>query len=261
MNDVSGLVLTLQPGMHFKGRVAFEGTTVAPPADLTKLRLTLAANAPALQNAPFAGLNQTPSAMLGDDGRFDVMNVFTNTYRLSLPIPGATPGSGWWLRSAMAGGEDLLDMLFDARQDRSVADAVLTFSDRHTELAGTLQTPAGQPASDYFVIAFTTDRSLWKPQARRLQARRPGTDGAFSFKDLPPGEYFLAALTDIDQDEWQDPAFLSEAAAAGAIKITIGEGERKVQNLRIAGERTLAGCEGRNSELAGHGGVTDNPHN
>jgi hypothetical protein len=29
---------------------------------------------------------------------------------------------------------------------------------------------------------------------------RPATDGGFTFRDLPPGEYFLAALTDVDQD-------------------------------------------------------------
>ena len=166
---------------------------------------------------------------------FDVVSVMPNVYRLALPIPGSTPGSGWWLRSAMTGRVDLLDSLFDARSGGGVTDAVLTFSDRHTALSGTLQTPSGQPASDCFIVAFTTDRSLWTPQGRRLRTMRPGTDGGFSFKDLPPGEYFLAALTDIDQDEWQAPAFLAEVAAAGAIAITIGEGEQKVQNLRIGG--------------------------
>ena len=35
------VVLTLQPGMSVSGRVMFEGTTVPPPSDLTRVRVTL----------------------------------------------------------------------------------------------------------------------------------------------------------------------------------------------------------------------------
>ena len=40
--NVSNVVLTLQPGMSVSGRIVFEGTTLPPPADLTRLRVTLA---------------------------------------------------------------------------------------------------------------------------------------------------------------------------------------------------------------------------
>jgi hypothetical protein len=63
-------------------------------------------------------------------------------------------------------------------------------------------------------------------------AVRPGVDGTYSIRDLPPGDYLLGALTDVDPDEWQDPSFL-EAVAPSAIKISLAAGEKKTQNLAI----------------------------
>ena len=67
-----------------------------------------------------------------------------------------------------------------------------------------------------------------------MKSARPAADGAFSIKDLPPGDYLLAAVTDVDQDEWQALEFLEKLAPA-AIKISIADGEKKIQDLRIGG--------------------------
>ena len=61
---------------------------------------------------------------------------------------------------------------------------------------------------------------------------KPGTDGRFVFGDLPAGEYYLAALTDLDPIDWQTPAFLEQVVPAG-VRVRVGEGEKKVQDLRI----------------------------
>jgi hypothetical protein len=96
-----------------------------------------------------------------------------------------------------------------------------------------LQTAAGDAASDVFVIAYSSDRRHWGPNARRVQAVRPGVDGKYVIKDLPAGEYLVAAVTDVDQDEWQDPAFLERLQSA-SVKVPIAEGEKKTLDLRIA---------------------------
>jgi hypothetical protein len=51
---------------------------------------------------------------------------------------------------------------------------------------------------------------------------------------LPPGEYRLAVLTDLEPSELADPAFLDTLASA-AVTVVLGEGERKTQHLRIGG--------------------------
>ena len=63
---------------------------------------------------------------------------------------------------------------------------------------------------------------------------RASTDGKFRFTNLQPGEYFLAALSDFETADVFKPEFLEQVAAA-AMKITITEGEKKVQDLKISG--------------------------
>jgi hypothetical protein len=66
-----------------------------------------------------------------------------------------------------------------------------------------------------------------------VQTTRPDTAGRFTVRGLPPGSYRIAALTDVEPDEWQSPEFLATLVPS-SIAITLGPGERKHQDLRIA---------------------------
>lgn len=83
------------------------------------------------------------------------------------------------------------------------------------------------------MVAFPADRRLW-PSVRRIQSVRPGVDGAFAIRGLPAGEYMLAALADVDLVDLKDTAFLEQIVPA-AIRVTLADGEKKVQDLTIAG--------------------------
>ena len=72
------------------------------------------------------------------------------------------------------------------------------------------------------------------PGARRIRVARPGNNGSFRLVGLAPGDYYLAAIGDLDQTVLYAPAFL-EPLVASAIRITLAEGEKKVQDVRIAG--------------------------
>ncbi len=233
---IRGLSLTLRPGVTAQGRVVFEGSSAAAPMDVTKVRLYLD---PIGTKAPPAGagrgrvvsLDVMPSPTVAADGTFALRNVAPGGYAARALLPADAP-AGWWLRSVTSGGRDLLDApLSVGAQD--LDDLVVTFSSRHSELAGTLQTPGGQPAPDYYVVVFTTDRALWRPGARRVRVTRPDTRGGFSLKDLPAGEYFIAALTDVAEGEWNDIAFL-ETLTGASVRVTVKDGARTVQDLRIA---------------------------
>jgi hypothetical protein len=63
---------------------------------------------------------------------------------------------------------------------------------------------------------------------------RPGTDGKFTVRNLPAGSYSIVAVTDVEPGEWYDPEFLSQLASA-AMRVTLSEGEKKTQDIRIAG--------------------------
>ena len=85
----------------------------------------------------------------------------------------------------------------------------------------------------YFIIVFSTDRTLWLPQSRRIRSTRPSSDGRYRVQNLPPGEYLLAAVTDVEQGEWFDPAYLT-ALVDASIKLAVAEGETRVQDIKLA---------------------------
>ena len=155
--------------------------------------------------------------------------VLPETYRLAATVPGA---AGWWLRSAIVDGRDLLDTMVEVTGD--ITNAVLTFSDQRASLSGRLVTTAGPPAAPYFIVVFPADRTLWMPLARRIMSTRADTMGAWALRDVPPGDYLVAALTDLAPDELSDPAFL-EQLVPNALKVTVSDGENKMQDLRIGG--------------------------
>ncbi len=231
-DDIEGVALTLQPGMKLRGRVAFDATTLTPPSDLTTLHVSL--SAPDLRypstgiTSPQLGVVYVPPGVVGADGTFEVTGIMPGAYRVAAGLSG-----GWWLRSAVVNGRDVLDGLLEFGNGGNMSGAVLTFTDKHSELSGLLQTPVGAAAPDYFVIAFPADRALWHAGSRRMQSTRPATDGHFTFKDLPGGEYLLAALIDLEPSDLDDVKFL-ESVSTSALKVAIGDGEKKVQDLRLA---------------------------
>jgi len=73
---------------------------------------------------------------------------------------------------------------------------------------------------------------MWTQGSRRTRQSTPNASGKFLLTNLPPGEYFLAAVTDVVPQDLYDSKFLTQVAAA-AVKVTLAEGEKKVQDLRI----------------------------
>jgi hypothetical protein len=117
-----------------------------------------------------------------------------------------------------------------------VPDVTIALTDRVTTLSGTLQDAAGRPAPGYFVLAFPVDRRLWTLGADRLRpAVRASTDGRYRVTALLPGEYYVAALTEIPPNGHLDPLLLEQLVPA-AIRLTIGVGEEKTQDLRLKTE-------------------------
>ena len=225
--DVANLVLTLQPGMTVSGRVAFEGSTAQPPTDLSRLRVSITPTDPA---GAMRQLASSANGRVDASGKFTISGVSPGKYRLT----GSGAGQGWTVGSSVVSGQDTLDVPFEVKPNQSVINAVLTFTDRQTEVTGTLVDAKGQPAADYTIIVYPADREYWLPQSRRIQSSRPGTDGSFTFRNLPAGDYRVSAVLDPEPGTWYDPQFLQQLEAQ-SMRVTLGPGEKKVQNLRVGG--------------------------
>jgi hypothetical protein len=221
--DFLDLVLQFLPGTSVSGRIGFQGSQPAP--DMTRLRIALGA-VPAI-----AGTAVSPRAITPEsDGSFGFTNVAPGKYRVSI-----TGGGAWSLRSAMLNGRDTLDQPLDVLPGQDVSDVAVTLTDQPTEIAGTLLDQLGRPTPEYAIVVFSTDRAHWATARRRVSgAVKAGSDGRFTVTGLPPGEYFLAVLTDPDPSQLRDPSFL-EHLVASAGRVTLGEGEKKVQDVKLSG--------------------------
>jgi hypothetical protein len=81
---------------------------------------------------------------------------------------------------------------------------------------------------------FPVDRTYWTDGSRRIVSARADVKGVYTIGGLPPGEYYVCALTLLDRSQQYDASFLEQLVAA-SIKITLGEGETKTQSLRVGG--------------------------
>jgi len=224
--NVSNVVLTLQQGMSVSGRLVFDGTT-PPPPDLTRMRVSLA---PVVVPGTPGELAMAAAGRVEADGKFTIASVVPGRYRLS--AGGA--GNGWYLGSAIVDNQESLDFPIEVKPGQNVSSAVVTFVDRQSELTGTIVNEKAQPVPDYTLIVYPSDQRFWTPQSRRIQSTRPATDGRYSFRNLPAGDYRLVPVYDPEPGSWFDPAFLQQLESA-AVRVSIADGEKKEQHLRVPG--------------------------
>jgi hypothetical protein len=205
--DLDGVALSLQPGLTLGGAVVFESSERNAPALPSQLRVP----SPILLSSAGGGWPMPAISIEGT--RFRIDGVIPGQYRMAqLPQGIRTPIGSWWIKSIALGGRDLLDTPLNLEQ--SVEDAIVTFTDRVSEIAGTLRDPQGAPISTFYVIAIPLDRGGWFINSRRIAAVRAGRDGQWSIRNLPPGDYRVAAA-DLDPNEWFDPAVLEKLLPAG----------------------------------------------
>ena len=103
------VTLLLQPGVSVSGRLVFDGT---PPTDLTRVRLSLTATGDGVASELSSGIRP---AGIDADGRFTFVGAVPGRYRLSL----VSAPQGWSLKSALAGGQDTLDIPFEVKDNVS----------------------------------------------------------------------------------------------------------------------------------------------
>src|SRR5262249_22226116 len=150
------------------GRVVFDGTTLQPPTDLSRVSVRLAA-------APTTGVTVSVgggSAPVAADGTFKLEGVTPGRYLLSASAPtGAPAASGTWtVRSAMVDGVDAADKGFEIKPRQNIGNIVITLTDRASEISGTILDAAGHPTPEFSIIVFSTDRTMWSQRSRRIRS-------------------------------------------------------------------------------------------
>ncbi len=224
-NEPVTVTLELQPAMTATGRLLIEATSQPAPS-WSSVRV-------ALQNLT-PGAPETIEAIIDADGRFTQNALSPGRFRVTASVAGAA-APAWTLKSVTIGERDVTDMPFDVQAGEAPV-FVVTLTDRTSRLSGSLIDPRGQPSTGYFVVVIPADRRYWLPQTRRIASARPDAKGQFLFRNLPPGEYRIAATTDLVPADLRDGTAL-EALLPHSLPATVALGENRSIDLHVAGPR------------------------
>jgi uncharacterized protein (DUF2141 family) len=206
------LSIVMRPGLTVSGRLVFEGMS-PPPREMTALLPWITP----VRYVPNVG---TSPPKVEADGAF-TLTLMRGEYRVGAGFAGPPkPIGGWILKSLVINGTRVEDITFDVTDN--ISGVVATFTDQPTEISGVIQDAAGQPTSDFVLLAFSADKRFRLPQSRRTQLARPDGNGRFVIRNLPAGDYLIVALTDVDPNQLVDPAFFAELESHAPAQDHIG---------------------------------------
>lgn len=214
--------IQLRPAISIGGTLAVDAGA-APDWARVRVQFVVESSATPIGS----GMNTVPVTA---EGRFTAP-LMPGRYRVAVTVPPAD-GANWIVKTVQLGSKDVADAAFDVDEGGSVTDAVVTLTQQVAEVSGRMVDERGQAMPDYFVILYPANQDWWGWRARRILQTRPGHDGTFRFASLPPGDYLLAAVTDVDQNEWFDAEFL-KSLIASSIRVSVAAGEKKVQTIQV----------------------------
>ena len=216
--DLEGLDISLTNGHEVRGRVVTEGDVPLPPGPL------LVHSGMTSVHEGRSGMTLQAQTSVGLDGTFVLKGVVgPRLIRVAgFPAP-------WTLKHVRTPAGDITEEGVDVRGDIHGLEILLT--PKATRIDGTAKDANGFPIRDCLVVVFPTDARRWMlPGARSVRSAPVDSDGDFSFRDLPPGNYFAAPISRAHDATWMDPDFL-ERLKAVATPFTLGEGETKTLAL------------------------------
>jgi hypothetical protein len=221
--DINGFPVALRHGLRVNGRFQFQGSRPRPGGRALTQMVIAVESADGLP-VPAGTVHIDPAT-----GEFTTAGVPAGRYIVRVT---ASP-VGWMFKSATYAGRDISLSPVDI-ESGDLSDVVLQFTDRWSGVQGFVETSTGAPDPNAAVLLFPADTGAWTSYGRsprRLRSTRADANGGYVINSVPPGDYYVAAVPDEQSADWQDPAFLA-AATASASRVSVGDGEKKNQDLR-----------------------------
>jgi hypothetical protein len=223
--DLTGLTVTLQRGARLSGRVEFGGASARPtPQQMTSISLSLQpviAGSRVLRN---------PRTRIDEQGELTTQGFPAGDY--SVNVFGAP--AGWFLQSVTSKGVDVTQQPLEIGA-ADINDIVISFTDKSTEISGTVTARDGSIPKAAVVVLFPSDEPLehdYGLNSRRVVALRPTANGRFTFKTVPPGAYRVVAVDDVSIMTDLTAAAL-QPLIARATDVRVAAGEKRQQNLTL----------------------------
>jgi len=181
------------------------------------------------------GLEPIEALFFGGGGTGSTRKEADGTFRAAGVPPGRqvlriSPPKGWTVRSATLDGRDITEEILDVKAGQTITGIEVLLSDRGAQIGGAVKADGDAVGST--VVIFPADSDQWVPQSRRIRVAQVDREGRYSIDGLPAGDYLIAAIEDVEQGEWFDPAFL-QTMSGSATRIALNEGGRETKDLKL----------------------------
>ena len=226
-SDIDDVRLVPERPSTIRGRIAFApSATGAPPPQPTAIDLG------AMREWAIGQPVRSP-AKIKDDGTFEI-SAQAGRLMLRGVVTGPPPRPGapsWRVNRVIVNDVDVFDSGLDLPANGGLDNVVVEMTDHSGEVLGTVTDASGAVVRDCFVIVFAQDPAHWTVQTRHLGVARPGLDDKFHSR-LLAGDYYVAAMSDVEQGAWTDPEFLTQVRDR-ATKFSLADGESKTIDLVV----------------------------
>ena len=228
--DMVAVDIGMQPGAILSGFVEWEGRA-RRPADKSGVVI----------RSPMADGSLSGDAVTGNvqpDDSFKLRGVLFGEHYIrvdGLPEP-------WTLKRVEIQGRDVTDLAVEFRTGQIEPTVRVILTDASTEVGGTLSVSSRDVLHGYAVVIFSRNPTAWYPRSRHVWLGRPNLRGRFLVRGLPPGEYLMIAVRDVDEGDIGNATALQRLSENPSAKpLTIRQDERMLVDLRAIVKRPMPG--------------------
>lgn len=216
--------LLLVPGTTVNGAVLFEGATPTW-RDVLDLQVTT-------HLETVSGAQDTRMTITVGDGTFSFRGLAPGPRRFGIRGLGETRA----LDRITLNGRDISDRAVRLDGSGRVTGLEIMVTDRVSVLRGVVRTSGDRAFTDAVVTVFSTDPERWSSTSRYVLTERPGHDGRYRVRGVPPGDYWVVAapLEAVSADDWLTPRSLYRLRTQ-ATRVSVRKGDTVDVDVDVRG--------------------------
>ncbi len=224
--DMREIDMVLMPGADIHGTLVHAVKTQKPDSWAgVRVRLPLKDG---------SSFGDTVTGDVRRDGGFRIRGALAGSHAVTvegLPAP-------WVIERVTLRGEDITDAGLDVQGGQRVTDLRVIVTPVATEVVGSVRDSSGAPAAGALVVIAPLTPQPWPRTSRHVAVAQTDSNGRFSVRGLPTGEYRAVASHDLPLPDAYRQDVLQAALRAGR-PLAVDPGRRSELDLVVTAASTL----------------------